>query len=230
MALASGGDNTLWLHTARWQQLGEQVLGSLARLHERQPDEPGVNAARLRRMALPELPADGHTTLWRGLLDHLLQTGQLAQTGAWLHLPAHRLQLSAQEEAWCAPLRQALEAGHFDPPWVRDLARGTGASEDEVRQLLRKLARQGQVFQVVKDLFYAPSAMAELAALAAQVALASSGGDIQAHTFRDATGLGRKRAIQILEFMDRVGHTRRVRDVHLLRSDTPWGPLGGRAH
>jgi methylphosphotriester-DNA--protein-cysteine methyltransferase len=43
-----------------------------------------------------------------------------------------------------------------------------------------------------------------------------------ASAFRDATGLGRKRAIQILEFFDRTGYTRRVRDVHLLRPDVHW--------
>jgi selenocysteine-specific elongation factor len=43
---------------------------------------------------------------------------------------------------------------------------------------------------------------------------------LQAASFRDATGLGRKRAIQLLEFFDRVGYTRRVKDTHLLRPDT----------
>lgn len=32
---------------------------------------------------------------------------------------------------------------------------------------------------------------------------------------------GRKRAIQLLEFFDRVGFTRRVKDAHLLRPGTP---------
>ena len=38
--------------------------------------------------------------------------------------------------------------------------------------------------------------------------------------FRDATGLGRKRAIQVMEYFDRVGLLRRIGDVHRLRSDT----------
>ena len=42
-------------------------------------------------------------------------------------------------------------------------------------------------------------------------------GVVRAAQFRDATGLGRKRAIQILEFFDRIGLLRRVRDDHLLR-------------
>ncbi|XOT98752.1 SelB C-terminal domain-containing protein [Alcaligenes pakistanensis] len=47
-----------------------------------------------------------------------------------------------------------------------------------------------------------------------------SGQGVSAAQFRDATGLGRKRAIQILEFFDRMGYTRRVRDRHVLRGET----------
>ena len=45
---------------------------------------------------------------------------------------------------------------------------------------------------------------------------------LNAAAFRDATGLGRKRAIQILEFFDRVGYTRRVRDNHVLRGESAY--------
>ena len=47
-------------------------------------------------------------------------------------------------------------------------------------------------------------------------------GEVQARAFRDATGLGRKRAIQIMECFDRLGYTRRVRDAHVLRPDAQW--------
>ena len=43
---------------------------------------------------------------------------------------------------------------------------------------------------------------------------------VKAASFRDATGLGRKRAIQILEFFDRIGFLRRVGDIHWLRTGT----------
>jgi selenocysteine-specific elongation factor len=108
-----------------------------------------------------------------------------------------------------------IVAGGFDPPWVRDLASAMAATEDEVRQTLRKLSAEGSVLQVVRDLFYAPERVRELASIARSVA--GEHGAIEAAAFRDAIGLGRKRTIQILEFFDRVGYTRRVRDAHRLR-------------
>jgi selenocysteine-specific elongation factor len=220
--LPVGADDALCLGPQRHQQLQAQATQALARFHERTPDEPGVNAARLRRMALPGLAQPVHDTLWQGLLAALLAQQAVVQTGAWLHLPGHKVELSAAETSLAQRLLPALQAGSFDPPWVRDLARDHQAPEDSVRQLLRKLARQGRLFQVVKDLFYTAEAVDALAAMVATIAAQAPGHAVEARLFRDACGLGRKRAIQVLEFFDRVGYTRRIGDAHLLRPDTHW--------
>ncbi|QMV72547.1 selenocysteine-specific translation elongation factor [Comamonas piscis] len=214
--------DALLVDIAAWQTLQDQLLQALQRFHEVAPDEPGINAARLRRMALPALQHGPHDALYYGLLDALIAAGQIASSGAWLHLPGHTVQLSEAEQALAQRLLPAITAGRFDPPWVRDLARDHGAGEELVRQLLKKLSRQGLVFQVVKDLFYAAPCMDALAALTAELAQQAERGEVQAHAFRDATALGRKRAIQILEFFDRVGYTRRVRDTHVLRPGVRW--------
>ncbi|WP_159917951.1 selenocysteine-specific translation elongation factor [Pantoea sp. 18069] len=213
------GADTLLLPTPRWQQLRDQVLATLAQFHDKHADEPGLNTARLRRMAWPGLVQGGHDALWRGLIDGLVRDAQLVASGAWLHLPGHSVALSAQEQMLAGRLLPLLEAGRHDPPWVRDLAAATGVGEDSVRQLLRKLTRRGQVFQVVKDLFYSATCMQELAQLVQTLAASDARAQVEARAFRDAAGLGRKRAIQILEFFDRVGYTRRLRDAHLLRPD-----------
>ncbi len=152
----------------------------------------------------------------------MLADTSLASSGAWLHLPGHSVQLSLAEQALAEKLLPAIHTGRYDPPWVRDLARDFATGEEIVRQLLKKLARQGQLFQITKDLFYASQRMDELAALMATLASDTSSGEIEARAFRDGTELGRKRAIQILEFFDRIGYTRRVRDAHILRPDVQW--------
>ena len=220
--IAQTDGDALLLDSARWQQLQQQVMDTIARFHDKYPDEPGINAARLRRMAWPGLVHSQHDKLWRALIDQLLQGQQLGSSGAWLHLPSHSVQFSAQEQALSEQLLPLLHAGRFDPPWVRDLAADTGTGEEVVRQLLRKLARQGLVFQVVKDLFYTAANMDELARTIKTLASATPNGEVVAREFRDVTGLGRKRAIQIIECFDRLGYTRRVRDAHVLRPDTQW--------
>jgi selenocysteine-specific elongation factor len=201
-----------------WERMREQVLSALREFHARFPDEQGPDVARLRRIAAPLLP----DALWRALSDALVAEGVVSQSGPWLHLPGHSVSLDGQEQALAATLLPLLARGRYDPPWVRDLAAAAHRHEDDVRALLRKLARQGDVYQVVRDLFYHRDSVRELAQLVSQLAQ-QQGGALSASVFRDAAGLGRKRAIQVLEFFDRVGYTRFHRDVHLLRADSGVG-------
>ncbi|WP_175716855.1 selenocysteine-specific translation elongation factor [Burkholderia anthina] len=213
---AMSNDGTVMART-HWHALQARAIDTLRAYHERMPDEQGLDAARLRRMAAPLVD----DALWRALVDALVAGGDIARSGPWLHLPAHSVSFDAREEALAQQLLPLIHAGRFDPPWVRDLARDTGAAEDAVRTLLRKLARRGDVHQIVRDLFYHADVVRELAGLVAHLA-PTRGGGLDAATFRDATGLGRKRAIQILEFFDRVGYTRFHRDLHFLRPDSGW--------
>ena len=90
-------------------------------------------------------------------------------SGPWLHLPGHEVRLSDSEEQLRARLWPLLEAGRYDPPWVRDLARELRQDEAVMRNLLRKLARLGQLQQVVRDLFYPEATLRQLAEIAVQV-------------------------------------------------------------
>lgn len=213
IATAHGAYAFLDLH---WQALRERTLAALRAFHAQQPDEPGVDVGRLRRIAAPTLPP----ALWRALLDDLMADQSLVQGGAWLHLPEHHVSLSEAEQALAQRIEERLAAAGFDPPWVRDLAVALATPEEAVRQVLRKRATAGAVYQVVRDLFYHHDTLHELAERLR--ALAAQHGRVDAARYRDALGLGRKRTVQILEFFDRVGYTRRVRDAHVLRGDSAW--------
>jgi selenocysteine-specific elongation factor len=198
-----------------WQGFGQRLAAGLAEYHSRAPEELGPDAARARRLWLPRLPLP----LFDALLAELVEQGVVRRTGAWLHLPGHDLSLSAAEQAVAERVLPLLRASPLEPPWVRDIARELDLDEVAVRALLRRMAGQGQLFQIVRDMFFVPEALAQLAATVRE--LDAEQGGVRAAAFRDRTGLGRKRCIQILEYFDRVGLTRRVRDVHRLRADSP---------
>ena len=212
--IVDAADARLFL-PAHWEALGAEIVEALRGFHACSPDELGPASARLHRIVAPLLPEP----IWRARLDALLAQGTVQRSGAWLHLPEHLPTLSQAERALADALLPLLVAGGFDPPWVRDLSIESGAGEDAVRETLRKLARQGELFQVVRDLFYSPDAVRMLADIIAQLAAQRESG-VSATAFRDATGLGRKRAIQILEFFDRVAYTRFYSDLHWLRTDS----------
>jgi selenocysteine-specific elongation factor len=213
--IAAGGEHFV-LPADRWQSLREAALTALRRFHADVPDEPGPDVGRLRRIALPQMPA----VLWRALIEELARERLLLVSGAWLHLPEHTVTLTESDQLLASKLQPLIAAGGFDPPWVRQLAATVREPEERVREVLRKQVAQGTVYQVVHDLYYDRERIAQLAEM---IGTDTRGhGGVNAARFRDAVGLGRKRTIQILEFFDRVGYTRRVRDAHVLRTDSMW--------
>jgi selenocysteine-specific elongation factor len=193
----------------------EGVSTALRTFHEREPEMLGPDAARLRRLTCPRLPEP----LWKALLASLQADARIGIGGAFVHLPEHGLRLSATDERLSQKIMPMLATPGFEGSWARDLAKDARESEALVRTTLARLAQRGDVHQVVKDLCYAPATMARLAAIVRELASANDGA-VTAAGFRDATGLGRKRAIQLLEYFDRVGMLRRVGDEHRVRSDT----------
>ncbi|MFA9218517.1 MAG: selenocysteine-specific translation elongation factor [Sphingomonadaceae bacterium] len=210
--IALPGGDSLLITGAALDALEARILTGLADYHARAPDDPGPELWRLKRIVAPDM----EDRLWSRLIDTLLARQQLHQRGRSLHLPSHSVELSAAEQEQAALLLASLHAGRYDPPWVRDLSRTHALPEAGVRKLLLKLSKSGEISQIVPDLFYHPARVAELAQLIATLP------EVQAASFRDATALGRKRAIQVLEFFDRVGYTRRVGNVHMVRPQAVW--------
>jgi selenocysteine-specific elongation factor len=196
--------------TSRWETLKAAVLEHLARFHQLEPDQMGPDRDRLRRFAGSTLERPRFISL----LDELLASGAIASRGPWLHLPEHQVRLSEEDQALWQRLQPLFDQAGFDPPWVRNL----GHEEATARALLLKMARLGLLHQVVRDLFYTDSMIHQLAAMLLQ--LADANPVIQVAAFRDAVGLGRKRSIQILEYFDRIGLTRRFGDRRQIRLDS----------
>jgi len=210
------GEDRLAFDAASWQALSEKTLAALAAAHEREPELPGVERERLRRMTAPALVSP----VFRRLLADLDAAGQIVSRGQFVALPHHKAELSAPDQQLWAALKPLLQTNPFQPPRVRDIARQTQVPEASVRRLLSLVARLGEVYQVARDHFFQHDAVVELARIVAE--LAEEQESVRAAVFRDRIGVGRKLAIQILEFFDRIGYTRRVRDDHFLRQPDFW--------
>jgi len=188
------------------------LLAHLAAHHAASPDQPGLQPERLR-LATGRLPP----AAFRALLDQLLRQRAIAQDGPWLRLPTHRVVLSPQDERLWQGIQKSIEADRFRPPRTRDLARELSVPEAVMRATLKRLQRMGRLIEVAPDQFFLRETMAEMAAIAAE--LAQGDGTLTAASFRDRLANGRKVAILILEFFDRAGVTVRTGDERRIRPE-----------
>lgn len=190
---------------AHWQR---KILNTLATYHEQHQDEPGPGRERLRRMALP-MEDDALVLL---LIENMRETGAIKSHHGWLHLPDHKAGFTAEQEAvW----QKVASLFGDEPWWVRDLARQTNTDEQVMRQVLRHAAQQGLIVAIVKDRYYRNDRIVAFANLIRE--LDQERGSTCAADFRDRLNVGRKLAIQILEYFNRIGFTRRRGNDHLLR-------------
>ncbi|HHD2951726.1 TPA: selenocysteine-specific translation elongation factor, partial [Klebsiella quasipneumoniae subsp. similipneumoniae] len=190
---------------ARWQR---KLLDALARYHEQHRDEPGPGRERLRRIALP-MEDEALVLL---LIEQMRESGLVRSHHGWLHLPEHKAGFTDEQQAvW-----QKVETLFGDDPWwVRDLAREVHVEESLMRAVLRQAAQQGIITAIVKDRYYRNDRIVQFAQRVRE--LDQLRGSTCAADFRDTLNVGRKLAIQILEYFDRIGFTRRRGNDHILR-------------
>jgi selenocysteine-specific elongation factor len=215
VTVAATADRQFGFLPTRCSEVCGSVVGALGAHHAKAQDSAGLEPERLRQATPIRMPPP----VFSAVLSLLHRDKAIEADGPWLRLPGHAVRLTAADERLWSRIRPLLQRERFQPPRVRDLANGFGAREDDVRQLLRRLAKMGQVIQVAHDHFFLRSTVVEMIAIADSLAAASADKAVTAAAFRDRIGSGRKVAIQILEFFDRAGVTVRHGDARLVRRD-----------
>jgi selenocysteine-specific elongation factor len=194
------------------QALQTDIGQALAAYHQSTPDQPGLQPERLRQ----SLPLRPRPAAFRAVVDSLMRRGTVRQDGPWLRLATHQIRLTPTEERLWPRTRELIATERFRPPRTRDLAQALAVPETAMRTTLKRLQRIGWLVEVAPDHFFLRETVAEMARIAAA---ADSRTGLTAASFRDQLDNGRKVAIQILEFFDRVGLTVRKGDARTLRTD-----------
>lgn len=192
--------------------IGDALAAALAEWHGAHPDTLGPTRAALFRQArgiAPEPALDA-------ALAMLLANGRAMRDGAALHLPEHRPRLAREDERLWERVRPLLAAGELRPPRVRELAEVLGLDPEPMTRFLKRIERFGGVAAVAPNRYFLPETVARLAAVARTLADAAADGAFTAAAFKDASGIGRNLAIEVLEHLDAIGVTRRVGDARVV--------------
>ncbi len=198
------GEQRIALGQTHWRRFVIGLVECVQAFHASNPDLQGMGREKLRLASPPRLPAGAFALA----LQHADLAGRVVRDGAFVRLPGHSLQLSPEREASWRLIAPLLGGDvRFRPPRVRDIAGMLARPEQEIRQLMIFAARLGLVDEVAHDHFFLRATMHEMALIAADIAARAADGRFTAAQFRDRLAIGRKVAIQILEFFDRQGVT-----------------------
>ena len=206
------GAGAIALSPAHLAHLGDSIAAALAAWHSAQPEAlgppRGALFARLRGAA-PEPALDA-------ALVALIAAGRVVRDGAVLRLPGHEPRLTRDDERLWERVRPLLAAAELRPPRVRELAAALGLEPESLARFLKRVERFGRVAPVATNRFFLPETIARLADLAAALAEDLPEQSFTASLFKDRSGIGRNLTIEVLEYLDAIGVTRRVGDARIV--------------
>lgn len=192
---------------------GVSIARHLRAWHDAHPDQMGPARSGLARAAgaLPPHIAEA-------VLEVLRERGDIAREGVAWRLPDHKPALSAADETSWTSVSAALTVAGLRPPRVRELAEAMGLGPEETEAMLRRFERFGRLLAVASNRFFLPETVAALGQIAWDLAAASEEAGFTAAEFNKRSGIGRNLTIVVLEYLDRLGVTRRAGDLrHVVR-------------
>lgn len=178
-----------------------RVTATLAQFHRDHPLQPAMPKESLRG-AMPS-----------ALFDHLLaHTPTWAAEGEGVRFKAHQVVMQTDESAALEKIEQLFAQAGLAVPATNDVLAQSGIDQTRAKTLLQTLLRERKLVRVNLELVFHAAALAQLRALLA----ARKGARFSVAEFKDWTGVSRKYAIPLLEFLDRERVTRREGDARVV--------------
>ncbi len=175
-----------------------QLHEAVKEFHRKSPLAPGMPREELRQRTLPGAPAF--------LLDALLaQAKTLAAEGDVVRLASHQVAFRADEAEALARIEAAFHTAGLAVPATAQVLASSGVEPSRGRALLQILLRGRKLVKVGEELIFHADAIESLRTLLA----ARRGCRFGVAEFKDWTGVSRKYAIPLLEYLDRERVTRR---------------------
>jgi selenocysteine-specific elongation factor len=195
-----------WLISrARSAELKRLLTAHCRAFHRANSLLPGIPKQDLKTAVMSAAPHE--------VFDHVLAgTAELIQDGDVVRLTSHRVVLKQDEEQARIAIEGSFERAGLSAPAVTDVLKGSGVEPARARSILQILLREGKLTRVSDDLVLHAVALEQLLR---QLGL-RRGQRFSVPAFKDWTGVSRKYAIPLLEYLDREHVTMRDGDERIL--------------
>ncbi len=190
-------------HASYWHDLIKRAAGFIDRVHENNPERRGVDVSELRT----ELKIQSQK-LFTAVISELTRNG-FARSDNQIARVSHRPSLPPELLAAAENIRAALSAIRFDPP-----DRKTFSQDRHFQQALRFLIDQREIVEISSEIILLREAAEEMQSTIAE--FLSKQSSATASQIRQKIGTTRHVIIPFLEYLDRMGVTRRIGDQRVL--------------
>lgn len=152
--------------------------------------------------------------LFNAVLQDLGAKNKIDVRGETVRLSGRDVQLSPEELAAKEQIARAFQKAGLAVPSVQDVLASLRVDRARAEKILQILLKEKVLLKVAEDLIFHRSALDRLRELLAQRKAQSN--RINVASFKEVTGLSRKYAIPLLEYLDRQRITRREGDERVI--------------
>ena len=193
---------------AAFAEAKTDVLQALKKFHDANPLVAGMSKEELRdRVNL------GPEVFYR-VLEKLAEEKKLEVAGELVHLLGRGVVMKDEEAESKKLIEQAFASAGLKVPSLKEVLAGLKVDKIRAQKIVTLLLRDKVLIKISDELVFHQSALLDLRHKIA--ALKTTAPKIDVARFKDMTGVSRKYAIPLLEYLDRERVTRRVGDERVI--------------
>lgn len=205
-AIVQAGDFSLSANA--FKATREKVLAVLDAFHKNNPLVAGISKEELRaKLGLQQ-------AVMEAVLAQLAREKKLEVTGEQVRLAGRGVELKDEESRAKEQIEKAFAAAGLKVPLMKEVLAALPVDRTRAQKLVTLLLRDRVLVKLADDLVFHQNALQELRRLLAGYKNTSP--KIDVGKFKDLTGVSRKYAIPLLEYLDRERVTRRVGDERVI--------------
>jgi selenocysteine-specific elongation factor len=210
-----GNPPNLLVHERHFSNLAERLQGQLKSLHTANQLVAGFPKEDLRgKLTTGKLRVLPSNFLYNALLQHLSRQGSIVVEGESVRLQGQGVQLNSEDVTAQKHIANAFEKAGLNVPSAREVLATLRLDRGRAEKLLKLLVKERVLHKVTEDLIFHQSALANLRGILAQ--RKSQSDRLSVPDFKQLTGVSRKFAIPLLEYLDRERVTRREGDLRII--------------
>ncbi len=191
---------------AHFENLRVATLEAIDAFHRKQPLQPAMP----KRELVAALPRGLPSLVFDSVIDRLRDQETLHNKADGFALDSHGITLTAAQERLRDALLELYEGAAWAPPSFSEAAQRVDAAASDVESVFHLLLREGGLVRLRDDLVLHAARLDEL--IEQLQARHAAGDEFSVADFKGWTGVSRKHAIPLLEYLDQQRITRRVGD------------------
>jgi len=194
----------LFVDAPALNQLQQLIVSSIGDFHRKNSLVSGIAREALREQV------KASSEVFNAVLDLLSRAKRVELAGDLIRLPGHGVVMKDEEAESKKTIEDAFAKAGLKVPALHEILAGLKVDKIRAQKIVTLLLRDKLLVKVSDELVFHSSALSDLRRLIAVQKTKSPKMDVA--TFKELTGVSRKYAIPLLEYLDRERVTKRVGD------------------